>query len=245
MKKRINKALKLSLIFGIFFILSLNLIYAEKLNIEVGNNYIPGEEVIFKIVLYDDNNKQIEGEINYVVQNYYTEVVKEGFVSSGKEISFKLLDNAVKGPWEISASYKDISAPRTLFNVEELEKVSIQLEGDNLIITNIGNAPIYDKKILIYIGSQDQTASISLEKGQTKKIRLTAPDGDYDIRVVEGSDNVIEFKGIGLTGNVIGLERIVGNNFWQRYPLISLFLMAVGLLAIFVVGLRFYDKKSK
>ncbi len=245
MKKRINKASKLSLIFGIFFILSLNLIYAEKLNIEVGNNYIPGEEVIFKIVLYDDNNKQIEGEINYVVQNYYTEVVKEGFVSSGKEISFKLLDNAVKGPWEISASYKDISAPRTLFNVEELEKVSIQLEGDNLIITNIGNAPIYDKKILIYIGSQDQTASISLEKGQTKKIRLTAPDGDYDIRVVEGSDNVIEFKGIGLTGNVIGLERIVGNNFWQRYPLISLFLMAVGLLAIFVVGLRFYDKKSK
>jgi len=240
-----NRKLKFGLVFGIFFILSLNLICAEKLNIEVGNNYVPGEEVIFKIVLYDDNNKQIEGEINYVVQDYYTEVVKEGFASSGKEISFKLPDNAVKGPWEISANYKDVNAPRTLFNVEELEKVGIQLEGDNLIITNIGNAPIYDKKILIYIGSQDQTASISLEKGQTKKIRLTAPDGNYDIRVVEGSDNVIEFKGVSLTGNVVGLERIVGNNFWQRYPLISLFLMAVGLLAIFVIGLRFYDKKSK
>ncbi len=245
MRKRINKVSKLSLIFGIFFILSLNLIYAEKLNIEVGNNYVPGEEVIFKIVLYDDNNKQIEGEINYIVQDYYTEVVKEGFVFSGKEISFKLPDNAVKGPWEISANYKDVNAPRTLFNVGELEKVGIQLEGDNLIVTNIGNAPIYDKKILIYIGSQDQTASISLEKGQTKKIRLTAPDGNYDIRIVEGSDNVIEFKGVSLTGNVVGLERVVGNNFWQRYPLISLFLMAVGLLAIFVVGLRFYDKKSK
>ncbi len=240
-----NRELKFGLAFGVFLILSLNLICAEKLNIEVGNNYIPGEEVIFKIVLYDDNNKQIKGEISYVIQDYYTEVVKEGFASSGKEISFKLPNNAVKGPWEISANYKDVNAPRTLFNVGELEKVGIQLEGDNLIVTNIGNAPIYDKKILIYIGSQDQTASISLEKGQTKKIRLTAPDGNYDIRVVEGSDNVIEFKGVSLTGNVVGLERVVGNNFWQRYPLISLFLMAVGLLAIFVIGLRFYDKKSK
>lgn len=240
-----NKELKFWLAFGIFFILSLNLICAEKLNIEVGNNYLPGEEVIFKIVLYDDDNRQIKGEINYIIQDYYTEVAKEGMASSGKEISFKLPDDAVKGPWEISASYKDVNAPRTLFNVEELEKVGIQLEGDNLIVTNIGNAPIYDKKILIYIGSQDQTASISLEKGQAKKIRLTAPDGNYDIRVVEGGDNVIEFKRVSLTGNVVGLERVVGNNFWQRYPLISLFLMAVGLLAIFVIGLRFYDKHSK
>ncbi len=240
-----NKGLKFGLVFGIFLILSLNLVYAEKLNIQVGNNYIPGEEVIFKITLYDEDNKQIDGNINYVVYNYYTEIVKEGSTSSGKEISFKLPDDAVKGPWEISASYKDVNAPRTLFNVGELEKINIQLEEDNLVITNIGNSPIYDKKILIYIGNQDQTASVSLEKGQTKKIRLTAPDGNYDVRVVEGRDEIIEFKGVSLTGNVVGLERVVGNNFWQRYPLISLFLMAIGLLAIFVIGLRFYDKKSE
>jgi len=240
-----NKGLKFGLAFGIFFILSLNLIYAEKLNIEVGNNYVPGEEVIFKITLYDDDNKQIEGDVNYIIYNYFVEPEKEGIVSSGKEVVFKLPYDAYKGPWEISASYNDVNAPRTLFNVGELEKVDIKLEGDNLIVTNIGNSPIYDKKILIYIGSQDQTASISLEKGQAKKIRLTAPDGNYDIRVVEGGNDIIEFKGVGLTGNVVGLERVVGNNFWQRYPLISLFLMAVGLLAIFVIGLRFYDRKSK
>ncbi len=245
MKKRTDKLLGLNLVFGIFLILSLNLVYAEKLDIEVGNNYVPGEEVVFKIVLYDEDNKQIEGEIDYVIQDYYTEVVKQGVVVSGKEISFKLPEDAVKGPWEISASYKGINAPRTLFNVGELEKVGIELEGDTLIVTNIGNAPIYDKKILIYIGSEDQTASISLEKGQSKRIRLTAPDGNYDVRVIEGGEDAIEFKGVGLTGNVISLERVLGDNFWQKYPLISLFLMAVGLLAIFVIGLRFYDKKSK
>lgn len=246
MKKRTNRELKLSLMFGVFLILSLNLIYAEKLNIDVRNSYVPGEEVVFKIVLYDDNNKQIEGNINYIIRDYYTDIVREDSAVSGKEIVFKLSENAVKGPWEISANYENVNAPRTLFNVEELEKIDIELEGDNLIVTNIGNAPIFDKKILIYIGNQDQTASISLERGQTKRIRLTAPDGNYNIRIVEGSgENVIEFKGISLTGNVVGLERVIGNNFWQRYPLISLFLMAVGLLVIFVVGLRFYDKHSK
>ena len=236
----------LSFVFGILIILSLNIIYAEKLNIEVGNNYLPGEEVVFKVVLYDDSNKQIDGEIDYIIYNYFTEIEKEGIASSGKEISFKLPYDAYKGPWEVSASYGDINAPRTLFNVGELEKIDIGLDGDTLVVTNIGNSAIYDKKILIYIGNEDQTASISLEKRQSKRIKLTAPEGNYDIRVIEGSEEEsIEFKGVSLTGNVIGLERVIGNNFWQRYPLISLFLMAVGLLVIFVIGLRFYDKRSK
>jgi hypothetical protein len=237
-----NKKWGLSFVFGILFILSLNIIYAEKLNIEIGNNYIPGEEVVFKIVLYDDSNKQIDGEVDYIIYNYYTEIVKEGVAFSGKEVAFKLPEDAIKGPWEISASYNGVDAPRTLFNVGELEKVMIKLEGDNLIVTNIGNSPIYDKKILIYIGNKDQTALVSLEKGQTKRIRLTAPEGNYDIRVI-GEDEIV-FKDVSLTGNVVGLERVVGDNFWQKYPLISLFFMAVGLLVIFVIGLRFYNKHS-
>ena len=239
-------SLKLGLISLVLFILFLNLICAEKLNIEIGNNYLPGEEIIFRIVLYDDNNKQISGQIGYLVKNYYSESIEEGVINSGEEGRFRLSEDAVKGPWEISAYYQDTEAPRTLFNVGELSKIDVRLEGQLLVVTNVGNSPVYDKKILIYIGAQDQTASISLEKGQTKKIRLTAPDGNYDIKVIGvDEEKVIEFKGVGLTGNVIGLEHVLGESFWQKYPLISLFLMAVGLLAIFVIGLRFYDKKTK
>lgn len=213
----------------------------KKLDIQIGNNYVPGEEVVFKIVLYDENNNKIEGDINYIIQNYYTEIIKEGSIGSGKEVIFKLLENAVQGPWKISANYKGIEVNR-LFNVGGLEKAEIKLDGDILTIQNIGNV-LYEKKILIYIGSVDQTAAVSLEIGQTKKIRLTAPDGSYNIKVIEGNEEqTLEFEGVKLTGNVVGLERVLGDSFWKKYPLVVLFLGAILLIIVVVVVLKFRRK---
>jgi len=216
----------------------------EKIGIEVGNSYIPGEEVVFKIVLYDDDTNKIEGVINYKVFNYYSEVVKEGRATSGEQVIYKLDTDAYQGPWEISANYNNVNAPRTLFTVGELEKVDIKIEGDVLIIKNIGNT-IYDQKILVYIGQYDQTIDwiSGLEIGQTKRIRLTAPDGNYDIRVIEGNEEkVLEFEGISLTGNVVGLERVIGDNFWKKYPLVVLFLGAMFLIIVVVGFLKFRKK---
>ena len=132
-----------------------------------------------------------------------------------------------------------------MFNVGELAKAEIRLEGDTLILKNIGNS-VYEKKILIYIGQEDQTADVFLEVGQTKKIRLTAPDGGYDIRVIEGNDEqTLEFEGVQLTGNVIGLERVFGEDgFFKKYPMVSVFLGAILLIIIVVIVLKFMNKKK-
>ncbi len=152
--------------------------------------------------------------------------------------------NAYQGPWKIVAEYNRIETNR-LFNVGKLEKVEIKLEGDILIIKNIGNAP-YDKKILIYIGRVDQTAQVFLEIGQTKRIRLTAPDGDYDVKVIEGNEEkILEFKGVKLTGNVVGLERVLGDSFLKKYPVVVLFLIAVGLVVIIILGLKMHRRFMK
>jgi len=218
-------------------------ISAEKLDIEIGNNYLPGEEINFKLVLYDDENNIIEGGVDYVIQNYYTEIVSEESVNSNEEVVFEIPLNAVQGPWKIIANYNEIKINR-LFNIGEAEKAEIRLEGDNLIVTNIGNTA-YEKKILIYIGNEDQTADIYLEIGQTKRIRLTAPDGKYDIRVIEGNEeNVLEFKGVSLTGNVIGLESVIGDGFWKKYPIVGVFLIAL-LLVMVVVGVLKVLNKEK
>lgn len=235
------------LIFGVLLTLGfLSMVYAEKLDIEVKDSYIPGDEVKFKVVIYDDNNNKIQGKINYAIQDYYTELIVGGSADSGQEIVYKLPTDAYQGPWKIIADYKTINVNR-LFNVDDLEKAEITLEGDTLILRNIGNTP-YDKKILIYIGQHDQTAQVYLEIGQEKRIRLTAPDDTYDIRVVEGVDeekeNIFEFKNVPLTGNVIGLERVLGNdNFWQRYPIIVLFLGVLFLLTVVIVGLKIKNKR--
>ncbi len=238
--------IKKSFVFGIFILITLlgiNFVFAEKIDIQIENNYIPGQDIKFKIILYDDANNKIDGQISYIIQNYYSEIVKEGKTGSGNQLVFNLPGNAIQGPWKISADYNSVSVNR-LFNVGALEKAEITIEGDILILKNIGNS-VYEKKILIYIGEQDQTAQVSLEIGQEKRIRLTAPTGSYDIKVIEGNEEKpLEFKGVSLTGNVVGLERVLktGNNFWQKYPAVSLFLGALGLVIIVISILKIKNK---
>ncbi|MFA7707351.1 MAG: hypothetical protein WCX73_00205 [Candidatus Pacearchaeota archaeon] len=241
--------MKNSAVLGLIFLLSVGflagLVCAEKIEIQMENSYVPGEDVSFKLILYDDQNNKIDGQISYFVQNYYSEVVEQGISNSDKEVVFKLPENAIQGPWKVSAKYNEVEAG-LLFNVGELELADIKLEGDTLVLKNIGNS-VYDKKILIYIGTEDQTADITLEVGQEKRIRLTAPDGNYNIKVIEGNEEkTIEFNDVPLTGNVVGLERVLNttSGFWQRYPLVSLFLGAL-LLVIVIVGiLKFINRKS-
>jgi hypothetical protein len=228
--------------FALLISFSALFVCAEKLDIEVKDSYVPGEEVKFKVVLYDDSNNKIEGDIDYMLQDYYTETIIGGSADSGQEIIYKLPTNAYQGPWKIIANYKDIAVNR-LFNVNDLEKAEIKLEGDILAIKNIGNTP-YDKKILIYIGDEDQTAQVSLEVGQEKKIRLTAPTGQYDIKVIEGDqENVLEFKGIGLTGNVVGLESVLQQgSFLEKNKIVVLFLGTLLLVIMIISVLKIKNK---
>jgi len=239
MEKRVSLVVVVCLILS-FLVVP---VYAEKIDIVMGNSYLPGEDVSFKIILYDDENNKIDGQVNYVIQDYYTEIMGQGSSSSGDEVNFKIPENAIQGPWKIVASYNTLEVNR-LFNVGELAKAEIVLQGDILTLRNIGNA-VYNKKILIYIGQNDQTADVYLDIGQVKKIRLTAPDGKYDIRVIEGNEEqVLEFSDVILTGNVIGLERVFGEGFWQRYPIVGVFLIALLLVVVVVSVLKFVKKEK-
>lgn len=233
-------------IFILIIVLGINFVFAEKLEIQIENNYVPGQDINFKLILYDDETNKIDGQINYIIyQNDVSEVFK-GISYSGQEVVYKLPENAMQGPWEIDAIYNGVKAIQK-FNVGKLEKAEITLEGDTLVLKNIGNT-IYEKKILIYIGEQDQTAQVTLDIGQEKRIRLTAPTGNYDIKVIEGNEEKpLEFKDVSLTGEVIGLERVFSetNGFWQKYPLVILFLGALLLLIIVVVGFKSYKKYSE
>lgn len=236
MKKEI-----LFLVFSAICLILVSSVYAEKLEIKI--NSVKEGNVNFQIVLYDDNLKIIKSSIDYVIQDYYTDEKGRGILNSGEETSFKLPSNPRQGPWKISASFKDVKAEQ-LFNVGDLERAEIKLEGDTLIIENTGNIA-YDKNILIYIGEEHQTARVFLDIGQTKKIRLTAPEGKYTIKVSDGTEeNNLVFQEVSLTGNVIGLEGVMEGGFWERYPLVSLFLGTLFFVVLIIVGLKIYNRFS-
>ncbi len=220
-------------------------ITAEKLSIQIGDSYTPGEIVKFKITLYSDDNSQIKGIINYKIQDFYKEIIYEGTAESGEETSFQLPADTRKGYAAVIAQYNGLEQTQ-LFNVMELEKISIKLEEDYLVISNEGNTEILSKQISISIGEHHETALVSLAIGQVKKIRLTAPQGEYDIRVSDGTEeNTFEVKEVSLTGNVIGLERLKEKSFWEEYPLVILFLFSIIVIALVIGGLRFRDRYLK
>lgn len=229
------------IMFLLTFVLLINFSSAEKLGIDIDNNYVKTGEINFKITLYDDDNFKIDEEVDYQIRNYYTDVIKEGKAISGEEINFKLPDNVDPRPWEISASYNGVRTSEK-FNIGELKKIEISLEKDELVIRNAGNTD-YEGHILIYIGEKDNTANIFLSRGQTKKIRLTAPEGEYYVRVDTGDEEEIVFQGVSLTGNVVGLERIIEGSFLERYPIVSLFLAALVVVIVFILVLKRMNKK--
>ena len=176
--------------------------------------------------------------------NFYSEVIKEGNSNSGEVVVFELPENAIKGHWGVAAKYNEIEK-KELFNVMELEKIDIELEGDNLVISNLGNVPVVSKQISISIGEQDETALVSLEVGETKRMRLTAPAGEYNVRISDGTnENTFEFNSVSLTGNVIGLEKVSIQSFWKEYPLVSLFLIVLAAGIITVASIKFFGKNS-
>lgn len=231
---------------GILFLLLVGFASAEKLEIDTlgdRESYVPGESVNFRITLYDDNLNQLPELVDFEILNFYSEVISSGRTISGEGSSFVLPENAIQGYWGVIAKYNEIEK-KELFSVGELEKISIELEGDSLVISNIGNVLVISKQILISIGEHEEIALVSLEIGQIKRIRLTG-DGVYDIRVsVEGiEENNLEASGVSLTGNVIGLEGIK-RGFWKSYPLVSLFLVVLVLVVVIVFGVKFFHSKK-
>jgi len=231
------------LMFALIINLSMGIISAEGIRMDIGDNYFPGEEARLLISIYDENGDKIDGLIQFIVQDYYTDIFKQGEVYSGEELVFKLPGDARRGLWKVSASYGEMTG-EAWFNIQELEKAEIKLEGDRLIVRNVGNIP-YGKPISISIGGHSETALVRLGVGQTKEVRLTAPEGEYDIKISDGTiENTFEVQGVGLTGNVVGLEKS-NQGFLEKYSLVSLFLGVLGLVIAVVLGLKIHNRFSK
>ncbi len=220
----VKRAVVFGLMFIVLFSLSINFVFAEKLSLQIER--LHDDNINFKITIYDNNNNKIDGKANYVIKDYSERVVGVGNSNSGEEVSFKLGKNPTSGIWKMIANYGEDSVTE-LFNVGDIKRADIILEGDSLIIENTGNIA-YDNSILITIGDSSQTEKVYLAVGEVRKFRLTAPAGDYIVKVDDGSGgrNLV-FNGVSLTGNVVGLENVTEGNFLQKYPLVSVFLVVV------------------
>lgn len=164
--------------------------------------YSLGQDLAFIIILLEDK-LQIEEQVTYTIADSLKKKEISGTATSNQETSIKIENDFTGGIWTITASYLDTEVKRT-FIVGENPEIEFLIEGDELIIRNIGNVR-YTKTIEIKIGDEINTYAQNIKAGDEKILKLISKDGAYDIEVTDGKTS-IKRENIQLfgTGNVVG-----------------------------------------
>ena len=196
------------LVFLFCSIFLLQLVVAQDYRMEISiisedKIFEPGETITLITTLYDLNNKIIEDDVLIIIKDMKEKIIQEETIASKDIVELKLNENALAGEGKIIAKYKNAEASEPFF-VSEKKLVEFKLEGEKLIITNVGNTK-YDKKVYITIGDTTGTKSPLIKVGESVYYRLIAPEGVYNIKVTDKETTFTkgEVKLTG-TGKVIG-----------------------------------------
>ena len=197
-------------IFGVFalmlvFVFAISFVAAEY-SIDISglkqDAYSVGDQVNFKVILLKDNvtfNDKVDVSFSDALNKKTVKLTvdsnKDSFVMVGLDFA--------SSKWNVRAVYNTVQVERGFF-VKEKSSVEFSIEGDKLIVKNIGNVR-YTRTIDIKIGSEVKSYAQNIGVGEEKSWKLVAPEGTYDIEISDG-ENKLTRKSVQLfgTGNAIG-----------------------------------------
>lgn len=193
----------------VFIIVLSSFVLASKIEVSTTKEtFSVGESITLKVSLYDSSNNPIDAGVNIIIEDAEKITKIEQMVPSNRLIDVSLGEKARYGYWKITAKYtepetNELVEGTALFMIEMNEQAKFEIEGDKLIITNIGNTR-YTKTIDIIIGETLGTKKVDLDAGEKISFRLIAPDGVYNIKVTDGKTSITK-QDVALTGKVIGI----------------------------------------
>ncbi len=179
----------------------------------------PGEKISIRAFLRDQAAMDIDESITLKVVNDKNEEYYDSVKRTGEEAIVTLAEDVVPGNYFIKGTFGDIEGEK-LFVVGEVELLKYDLDGQMLVVTNVGNIP-YEGPLQIEMSGFDKTSSISrklnLGVGQEERIDLGVDrvTGEYDIVI---NDKVFDDV------QVIGVEK---DNYllWVVYVVLGLIIL--------------------
>ncbi|MCK4552817.1 hypothetical protein KAT80_01300 [Candidatus Pacearchaeota archaeon] len=193
---------KFILIFIMMFLTSI--VVAQDYKLEVSTIpedkiFEPGKIIQLKIIIYDSNNNPVQNDVSLILKDIREDIIKEITIKSNTFQEIQLPENILAGEGEIIITYKNVEIKES-FRISKSKLIDVKIEGEELILTNIGNT-IYDKEIYITIGSTTGSKNPNLNLGESVSYRLVAPEGVYNIKVMDENKKVLFTKGeVKLTG---------------------------------------------
>jgi len=215
----------------------------NKIEVETNKqSFKPGDEITFKVQLYDQSNKKIEEDLTVRIFDSYGEEVLKKLIKTDNAETYELEKNSGAGYWKFQVEGFNIESKR-LFYVEELQEASFEIFNDTLVVTNVGNV-IYKKTIQVQIGNDLEIKTLDLDVGESKSFRLAAPNGEYSVSVTDGSNTYSE-SNVALTGNVVSVNDVRKQlSLITKYPIVWLFIIVLGGLFVLMFFERYVKKKN-
>ncbi len=214
----------------------------KKINIAFSSNtLIPGNEFTYTALVTDQAGNSVEQDVAVIIYKPDESVFEKNLVKVDEANSFITKPTAQPGYWKVQAEIQELITTR-IFYVEELMQAEFNLTNTTMTAINTGNVP-YDKPVEVSFGGTKELTNIKLEIGESRELRLAAPDGNYQIQVDDGSQNT-NLGTTFLTGNAIAIKDISGAltaNIWT----ILWILIIIILLVIAVILIRRYLKNKK
>jgi hypothetical protein len=166
-------------------------------------NIDPGSEFIFKPVLKDQANHDIDDEVSIIIKDDSRRIY-ERVTDSGESITYLVPTNMSLGYYTIIASSEDLENSKTFF-INEKQIAAFSLDNETLTVENIGNVR-YRKDIEIELNGKPFVKKLDLDLGEIVQFKLSG-SGSYDIRISDGETEISK-SGISLTGRAIGVDEI-------------------------------------
>jgi hypothetical protein len=167
------------------------------------DKFIPGEELTYTLLVYDQSGQQMKVNSDLKIVDSKGKTVLTRTVTSGDANSFLTESNYTAGIWKIEGKFDSLLTKKE-FNVESVEKISFEMFNSSLVVKNIGNV-YYNKSVEIKIGEVSESKNINLNIGESKRFKLAAPDGNYQINVNGGSESR-NLGSVFLTGKTVSIK---------------------------------------
>ncbi|MDP3916896.1 MAG: hypothetical protein Q8Q42_01260 [Nanoarchaeota archaeon] len=183
----------------------------------------PGGKILVKAFLNDQAGDIIEEDLVVKVINDKGDVFYNNVKKSGEQFEVNIAEDVVPGNYFMTARYDTIDGEK-IFSVGKVVKLDYKMDGQVLVVTNVGNVP-YEGSLQVDADGIESDFSISkkinLGIGQETRIDIgkEVVTGSYMVTV---NDNV--FEDVPVIGDAnIGYK-------WLIYILIALIIILLGYI---------------
>jgi hypothetical protein len=189
----------------------------------------PGSSLIVHPILHDQTGDPINTSIFVTIKDQADKILEEKEINMGNALIYSIANGTAPAEWKVFAASSKLTSEDT-FLIKTKESIAVQIINKTIQITNNGNV-FYNKTLLVKLEDSPLNLQVSLDVGETKKYILSAPKGEYNVKILSNEGNEVS-ETMSLTGRAIGIREQGSNLTLFAWILFGLIVLVGGFILI-------------